>query len=366
MTTLPERARRRDLRQLLGDNPAVVLTFVFVGIFVATDIVNRSQSGQAFLTPKQVSTTFLYAAVLGLIAAGQTLVMLTAGVDLSVATTATAAAFFVSKLGSHGAAVAIAVALGIGLGIGIVNGIGIAIFRVNALIMTLGVSVITLGVLTVEAQKQFTRQRLIERGDANHVHQERAMRLHGRLPRDRPQTFERSVRPRCVPSTHRSLGPQQHDLVYTYFRELLDRPRQPVSLGRRDGHGDPRRRARFVGHLIDRDRAVLFGQQAADARPSTAVCQRDEIARPCAQRSEQMANVLGSQRHRGRFEHVDEDVRDGAPLVRVQAHHCSSFRTLADRLSPFAVCSPRTSASRSSSWRSSLDLGFGVSTSTVT
>jgi len=156
VTTLPERARRRDLRQLLGDNPAVVLTFVFVGIFVATDIVNRSQSGQAFLTPKQVSTTFLYAAVLGLIAAGQTLVMLTAGVDLSVATTATAAAFFVSKLGSHGAAVAIAVALGIGLGIGIVNGIGIAIFRVNALIMTLGVSVITLGVLTVEAQKQFT------------------------------------------------------------------------------------------------------------------------------------------------------------------------------------------------------------------
>ena len=36
------------------------------------------------------------------------------------------------------------------------NGIGIAIFRVNALIMTLGVSVITLGLLTVEAQQQFT------------------------------------------------------------------------------------------------------------------------------------------------------------------------------------------------------------------
>ena len=54
-----------------------------------TDIVNRAQNGHAFLTPKQFSTTFLYAAVLGLIAAGQTLVMLTGGVDLSVATTAT-------------------------------------------------------------------------------------------------------------------------------------------------------------------------------------------------------------------------------------------------------------------------------------
>ena len=156
MTTAPEHARRRDLRRALGDNPALVLTFVFVGLFVVTDIVNRAQSGQPFLTLKQVSTTFLYAAVLGLIAAGQTLVMLTAGVDLSVATTATASAFFVSRFGTSGSATAILIALGVGLAIGIVNGIGVGIFRVNALIMTLGVSVITLGVLTVEAQKQFT------------------------------------------------------------------------------------------------------------------------------------------------------------------------------------------------------------------
>ena len=73
-----------------------------------TDIVNRVQNGHAFLTPKQISTTFLYAAVLGLIAAGQTLVMLTGGVDLSVATTATAAAFTVSRFGEHGAGAAIA------------------------------------------------------------------------------------------------------------------------------------------------------------------------------------------------------------------------------------------------------------------
>jgi ribose transport system permease protein len=134
----------------------VVLSFVFVGLFVTTDIINRAQNGHAFLTPKQVSTTFLYAAVLGLIAAGQTLVMLTAGVDLSVATTATAAAFTVSRFGSHGAATAIVLALAIGLGIGLLNGVGVAIFRVNALIMTLGISVITLGLLTVVAQQEFS------------------------------------------------------------------------------------------------------------------------------------------------------------------------------------------------------------------
>jgi ribose transport system permease protein len=143
-------------RRWLADNPAAVLTVVFVLLFVATDVINRAQGDGAFLTPKQVSTTFLFAAVLGLIAAGQTLVMLTGGVDLSVATTATAGAFMISRFGTHGAFEAIVLALLIGLAIGLVNGVGIAIFRVNALIMTLGISAITLGLLTVQAQKQFT------------------------------------------------------------------------------------------------------------------------------------------------------------------------------------------------------------------
>jgi ribose transport system permease protein len=155
VTTVPGPSRR-SLRELAVDNPALVLTLVFIALFVATDIVNRAQGDGAFLTPKQVSTTFLYAAVLGLLAAGQTLVMLTGGVDLSVATTATAGAFTISRFGTHGSVEAIAIALAVGLLIGVVNGIGVALFRVNALIMTLGVSTITLGLLTVQAQKQFT------------------------------------------------------------------------------------------------------------------------------------------------------------------------------------------------------------------
>src|SRR2546425_348097 len=110
-------------------SPAAVLTLVFVAIFIGTDIVNRAQGGGAFLTLKQISTTFLFAAVLGLMAAGQTLVMLTGGVDLSVATTATAGAFAVSRFGTEGSAKAILIALVIGLAIGLVNGIGVALFR---------------------------------------------------------------------------------------------------------------------------------------------------------------------------------------------------------------------------------------------
>jgi ribose transport system permease protein len=148
-------SRFETARRLLAENPAIALIFVFVGLFVVTDIVNRAQSGHAFLAPTQVSTTFLYAAPLALLAAGQTLVMLTGGVDLSVATTATAGAFVASGTGKHGAAAAIVLAIAIGLGIGLVNGIGVAIFRVNPLIMTLGLSSVTLGALTIYSQRRF-------------------------------------------------------------------------------------------------------------------------------------------------------------------------------------------------------------------
>ena len=102
MSAAPQVRERPSLRRLAGDSPAAVLTLVFVAIFIGTDIVNRAQGGGAFLTLKQISTTFLFAAVLGLMAAGQTLVMLTGGVDLSVATTATAGAFAVSRFGTEG------------------------------------------------------------------------------------------------------------------------------------------------------------------------------------------------------------------------------------------------------------------------
>ena len=102
MSAAPQMRTRPSLRRLAGDSPAAVLTLVFIAIFIGTDIVNRAQGGGAFLTLRQLSTTFLFAAVLGLMAAGQTLVMLTGGVDLSVATTATAGAFAVSRFGTEG------------------------------------------------------------------------------------------------------------------------------------------------------------------------------------------------------------------------------------------------------------------------
>ena len=142
------------LRRTLSDNPVLTLSLVFVALYVATDVINRAQSGEAFLTPTQVATTFLFAAPLAFLAAGQTLVMLTGGVDLSVATTATSAAYATAWQG-RGGVNALLLALAVGFGIGLVNGIGVGIFGANPLIMTLGTSAVTLGLLTILALKEW-------------------------------------------------------------------------------------------------------------------------------------------------------------------------------------------------------------------
>ena len=161
MTVAPEAAgdpgRLRVVQRFLVDNPVVVLIGVLVLLFVLTDLVNRSDVGDPFITWNQLSTTFLVAAPLGMIAAGQTLVMLTGGVDLSVAFTATAAAFAASWQGANGQVEGILAGLAVGLGIGLANGIGVGIFHVNPLIMTLGTSSVTFGLLSIYAGRPFEK-----------------------------------------------------------------------------------------------------------------------------------------------------------------------------------------------------------------
>jgi ribose transport system permease protein len=161
MTAAPEAirppSRLRSAQRFLADNPVVVLVVVLILIYIATDIINRRDIGEPFITWNQLSTTLLVAAPLGMIAAGQTLVMLTGGVDLSVALTATAAAFATAWQGGNGQAEGIIAGLIVGLVIGFANGIGVGVFRVNPLIMTLGTSGVVFGLLSIYAGKRFEK-----------------------------------------------------------------------------------------------------------------------------------------------------------------------------------------------------------------
>jgi ribose transport system permease protein len=101
-----------------------------------------------------VSNMLMFAAPLGIVAAGQTLVMLTGGIDLSVASVATASAYLMATHSGLGGVPAILYGLGVGIAVGLVNGIGIALLRVQPLVMTLGTGLMTEGMLVVYSQKK--------------------------------------------------------------------------------------------------------------------------------------------------------------------------------------------------------------------
>jgi len=145
----PNRVRAASLWIL--DRPLIMLGVILVLLLIACQIASPG-----YMSAERVGTILQFSAPLAFLAAGQTLVMLTAGIDLSVAATATAAAYIMAGQASRGTAAALGIAILVGLIVGFINGVGIGVFRVNPLIMTLGMASIVSGYLTVSAQSFVT------------------------------------------------------------------------------------------------------------------------------------------------------------------------------------------------------------------
>jgi ribose transport system permease protein len=105
------------------------------------------------VTPMWISNIVLFAAPLGILAAGQTLVMLSGGIDLSVASVATASAYLMATHSSLGSVACVLWGLSVGLAVGLINGVGVAVLQVQPLVMTLGTGLMTQGTLIVYSQK---------------------------------------------------------------------------------------------------------------------------------------------------------------------------------------------------------------------
>jgi ribose transport system permease protein len=128
---------------MLRDRPLIVLGIVLVVLMIVTAIIEPR-----YLSLSGLRNTVLLAAPLGIMAGAQTILMLTGGIDLSVGMVATAAAYVAGNQSPNGAAIAIVLGLLVGLVTGSINGVGVGVFRVNPLIMTLAMSAILLGLFT--------------------------------------------------------------------------------------------------------------------------------------------------------------------------------------------------------------------------
>lgn len=143
MTDTPTPLNR--LGRLMVDQPLLPLIGLLILLVAILAILNPG-----VLSMFWASNTLKIAIPLAMLAACQTLTMLTGGIDLSVGTVATIAAYLTATLAPQiGVPPAIAIALASAVVIGLVNGFGVAICRVHPLIMTLGTALIATGCLLV-------------------------------------------------------------------------------------------------------------------------------------------------------------------------------------------------------------------------
>jgi ribose transport system permease protein len=132
-------------RRLFRDRPMIPLLILLGGLVVVSELARPGVvSGQ------WVGTTLRAAVPLAILAGCQTLAMLTGGIDLSVGAVASMTGFVLATLvGGPGLAAGIAIAIVIAALAGLVTGIGVGVFRVHPLIMTLGMSLVVLGLANV-------------------------------------------------------------------------------------------------------------------------------------------------------------------------------------------------------------------------
>lgn len=130
-----------EWRRLLRDRPMVPLLILLAFLVIASDIVRPGVVG-----PDWVGIILRAAVPLAILSACQSLTMLTGGIDLSVGAVASMAGFVVASLVTGpGTGVGIVVALIAAALAGFVTGVGVGVFRVHPLIMTLGMSLVVLG-----------------------------------------------------------------------------------------------------------------------------------------------------------------------------------------------------------------------------
>ncbi|EPX84849.1 monosaccharide ABC transporter membrane protein, CUT2 family [Rubellimicrobium thermophilum DSM 16684] len=131
--------------RFLRDWPVVTLIILLLALVGLLELMRPG-----IVNERWIGNTVRIAIPLAMLAACQTMTMLTGSIDLSAGAVATISAFVVATqtplLGPHAA---IAIALLPAVLLGLLNGIGVGLFRVHPLIMTLATGLIGIGCLQV-------------------------------------------------------------------------------------------------------------------------------------------------------------------------------------------------------------------------
>ena len=145
----PDRTPLRSAGGWLVEHPAAIAAVIAVAMFAVGELISPGFAGYG-----QILNVLRVSAFLGIVAAGQTLVIVSGGegVDLSVGKVATFSAIIAARTidGSDGFLVpGLALALGACALVGLMNGLGIAYLRIPPLVMTLGMIAVVQGLILI-------------------------------------------------------------------------------------------------------------------------------------------------------------------------------------------------------------------------
>ncbi|PQZ55993.1 MULTISPECIES: ABC transporter permease [unclassified Microbacterium] len=136
------------MKRLRIDSTVIVLGILLLVIVVGAILV--ATVGRNFLSPGNIRDVLTGMSVLGLVAVGQTLVVLGASLDLSVTYVVSLSSLLAATIMNGNAGnipVAVIVTLLVCGGVGLVNGLIVTVLKVNGFIATLGVGLILQGIL---------------------------------------------------------------------------------------------------------------------------------------------------------------------------------------------------------------------------
>jgi ribose transport system permease protein len=133
---------------LLRRNSAIVLAFALAGVLFVAGTIQAS----GFASYEHTRTVLITASFVGLVGFGQTLCMLTGGIDLSIPSNLAGAAVLTAFLANGSSAHLfwiVPMVVGLGMVVGLINGLGVAYAGVPPIIMTLGMNSAIQGLLLI-------------------------------------------------------------------------------------------------------------------------------------------------------------------------------------------------------------------------
>lgn len=129
-------------RSWLAQNSSYLAPYLLIALLLAAAAIRAP----GFVSPGNLTQQLVLASYLGIIAGGQTLVILTGGIDLSVAWNLNLSAILLTQLSVQMPVLAAAlIALGAATLVGTINGLGVAYLRIPSLVMTLGMNAVLAG-----------------------------------------------------------------------------------------------------------------------------------------------------------------------------------------------------------------------------